>query len=91
MAKFRKRPVVIEAFRFTVPMEDFLPRWLADAMREKKVRFIVPHTEPDHLLIETIEGTHRADLGDWIVRGIQGELYPVKPDIFALTYEPADG
>lgn len=43
-----------------------------------------------YLEVETLEGTMTADLGDWIIRGVQGELYPCKPDIFAATYEPAD-
>jgi hypothetical protein len=42
------------------------------------------------LSIETLEGTMEADIGDWIIRGVKGELYPCKPDIFAATYEPAD-
>ena len=41
--------------------------------------------------IKTLEGLHAAISGDWIIRGIKGELYPCKPDIFALTYEPAAG
>ena len=89
MAKFRKRPVVIKAFKFATPMEDFLPGWLADAMREKRVRFVSKGEDLPYLLIETLEGTHRADLGNWIIRGVKGELYPCKPDIFEATYEPA--
>ena len=40
------------------------------------------------LIISTLEGLHWADPGDWIIRGVQGEFYPCKPDIFAATYEP---
>jgi len=40
----------------------------------------------DHLVIKTLERDHRADIGDWIIKGVRGELYPCKPDIFALTY-----
>ena len=43
------------------------------------------------LAIKTLEGVMIANVGDWIIRGVQGELYPCKPDIFALTYEPAEG
>ena len=43
----------------------------------------------DALLIPTLEGTMRADVGDWIIRGVQGEFYPCKPEIFKETYEPA--
>jgi len=44
----------------------------------------------DYLFIGTLEGVHRADPGDWIIKGVKGELYPCKPDIFAQTYEPAE-
>ena len=42
-------------------------------------------------LIETLEGTMRAEVGDWIITGVKGERYPCKPDIFAATYEPVTG
>lgn len=42
------------------------------------------------LFIETLEGTMRCDPGDWIIRGVSGEFYPCKPDIFEKTYEPAE-
>ena len=46
--------------------------------------------ECTNLRIKTLEGTMRVDLGDWIIRGIAGEFYPCKPDIFAATYEPVE-
>lgn len=42
----------------------------------------------DYLFIGTLEGPHRADPGDWIIKGVKGEIYPCKPDVFAATYEP---
>lgn len=42
---------------------------------------------PDHLDILTLEGVHRADVGDFIIKGVAGELYPCKPDVFEKTYE----
>ena len=42
----------------------------------------------EQLLISTLEGQMRADVGDWVIRGVKGEFYPCKPDIFAATYEP---
>jgi hypothetical protein len=45
---------------------------------------------PAFMLIETLEGVMRAEVGDWIIRGVKGEFYPCKPDIFAATYEPVD-
>ena len=82
MAKFRKKPVVIEAVRWTgknhVDIEDFCP--------------IAVYAEKEHinLIIPTMEGPHSASFRDWIIKGIKGEFYPCKPDIFAATYEPAD-
>ncbi len=88
MAKFRKKPVVIEAWE--VHSDDghtrqLPPSWLVDAMVSGSV---VP-LGGGGLDIKTLEGTMRADVGDWIIQGVKGELYPCKPDIFAATYEPA--
>ena len=80
--KFRKKPVVIEAWRHTIPGEP-APEWLMRAFQEGKAW----HQGGD-FMIRTLEGDHRADLGDWIIRGVKGELYPCKPDIFEKTYEP---
>ena len=82
MAKFRKKPVVIEAVLWTGQNEkevmDFLG-WRNACCDEK-----------DGLRIHTLEGTHHASIGDWIIKGVQGEFYPCKPDIFAATYESVD-
>ena len=84
--KWRKKPVVIEAFQWTGDKDQHgEPEWICQAIAECKVAVF-----PDHLAIETLEGILRAERGDWIIRGIKGELYPCKPDIFAATYEPAD-
>lgn len=78
--KFRKKPVVIEAIQYdgTFPME-FLrgdERVRADGERGS-----------GGLAIHTLEGVMTASIGDWIIRGVKGELYPCKPDIFEATYE----
>lgn len=86
--KFKKKPVVIEAFCWTADRrqsED--PEWIVRAIGTGQVRFVEPGTQDVFMLIDTLEGTHRANLGDWIIRGVKGEIYPCKPDIFALTYE----
>ena len=77
--KYRKKPIVIDAIQYT-----------GDNKRE-----IINFTEGQtlintgysYLTIPTLEGNHKADVGDWIIKGIKGEFYPCKPDIFALTYE----
>jgi len=90
MAKFRKKPVVVEAFRLGL---ESMPDWFLDA---RTANAVTTHNEdgrwrggPDYALIETLEGTHRANFGDYIIQGVKGELYPCKPDIFAATYEIA--
>ncbi|MGG7510879.1 hypothetical protein [Plantibacter sp. YIM 135249] len=80
---YRKKPVEIQAVRFEKPYKDvqeFCPgiRFIRRGMQGTKV---------SHALIETLEGTMTAELGDWIIRGVHGEFYPCKPDIFAATYE----
>lgn len=92
--KFRKKPVVIEAFQ--VGSERFYPDWLHDAVT---ANIVITHAAPnnngwgeafDNCDITTLEGVMHVQRGDWIIRSVKGELYPCNPDIFALTYEPAD-
>lgn len=97
--RFRKRPVVIEAFQMTVERRrnnSEWPEWLHAAWNELAGQpgavwcSDYPHSDgTDELIIGTLEGNHRVSFGDWIIRGVQGELYPCKPDIFAATYEAA--
>lgn len=88
--RFRKRPVVIEAVQFCgdYPLSAALPDWWNVACNKGTVA-LNHGDEFNYLTIITLEGIMRADPGDWIIRGVKGELYPCKPDIFALTYEPA--
>ncbi len=87
--KFRKKPVVIEAFRWTGgPDQEEDPVWICDALRAGRARFSDgPYLK---LLIDTLEGTMATDPGDYIIKGIKGEIYPCKPDIFEATYEVAE-
>lgn len=80
MAKYRKRPVVIEAFQYRSSEHDYR---LADDVIAGRVRY----PEDGTMLIQTLEGVMCAQPGDWIIRGVNGELYPCKPDIFEKTYE----
>lgn len=93
--KYRKKPVVIEAYEFTNNVgPDTRPQWLLDAVGRGDVVFrrgCKSLQQTQHLLIRTLEGEMRADIGDFIIRGVKGEIYPCKPDIFAATYEPAEG
>lgn len=102
--KFRKKPVVIEAHQFAFldadkankpEFEGPPPEWLREAQRlpygaEGSVTVGADVEGKPALLIHTLEGDHICSPGDWIIRGVKGELYPCKPDIFAATYEAVD-
>lgn len=79
--KFKKKPVVIEAMQFDLYGHngEEVVKWA----NSRTIQYI-----NSHLYIETLEGVLEASHYDWIVKGVKGELYPCKPDIFALTYEP---
>jgi len=81
MAKFRKKPVVIEAIQYN---GDNTKEIIAFTTGERQAR---TNTCYSFLTIPTLEGDHKADVGDWIIKGIAGEFYPCKPDIFEKTYE----
>lgn len=86
--KFRKKPVVIEAFQWAGDVQqDEHPQWIVDAIKREKVWFVGREIGELKMMISTLEGTHQANRGDWIIQGIKGELYPCKPDIFEATYE----
>ena len=87
MTKYRKKPVVIEAWLWDESKETFAEIGCKSMSSEGHSSY------PDRLIklrIETLEGTMSVDKGDYIIKGVQGEFYPCKPDIFAQTYELAD-
>lgn len=80
--KYRKKPVIIEAIQWLGTQQSFddilamgLRHWTAGVMGTNTFN------------IQTLEGYHLASKGDWIIKGIKGEFYPCKPDIFEITYE----
>lgn len=90
MTKYRKKPVVIEAMQFTYPPTSEFTAWFGQPVRITKARHPGAKAELEVLTLEDgADGRakHVATEGDWIIRGVQGELYPCKPDIFAATYE----
>ena len=91
--KFRKRPVVIDAVQFDGTW-DSVNNWLTslgyDEDGDGTDGGPACWLEGGALVIPTMEGEMRALPGDFIIRGIAGEIYPCKPDIFEATYEPAD-
>ncbi len=91
MAKFRKKPVVIEAEVYKQGMED---GYACYDVVGKLIGYFDKHdpmpkavTKP---AIRTLEGWHEISHGDYIITGVKGERYPCKPDIFEMTYEPAE-
>lgn len=80
MPKYRKKPVVVEAFK--LGCEEY-PSWFYKKVLEHE---IIAHIE-GYVEIITLEGRMTASVGDYIIKGAQGELYPCKPDIFHETYE----
>ena len=99
--KFRKKPVVIEAFQMTKARRQDnreWPEWLNQAWNKDRetVGALYPTAKPteavsyDPLSIGTLEGAHTVSWGDWIIRGVKGELYLCKPDIFEATYEAVE-
>ena len=79
--KYRKKPVVIEAVRFMI--DDSLPDWFMDRVTKN---IIITHNDGT-CDIKTLEGAMKANKGDFIILGVNGEVYPCKPDIFEKTYE----
>lgn len=87
MAKYRKRPVVIEAVEFDGENFEEVISFLAGRPCPKGSS-VKRDTENNAMFISTLEGEMRADAGDYIIVGVKGEIYPCKPDIFESTYNP---
>lgn len=80
--RYRKKPVVVEASQFLSGSEP-APDWLSAAFTSGQAWY--QGGEKPYITIKTLEGVMRADPGDWIIRGVKGELYPCKPDVFEMT------
>jgi hypothetical protein len=87
--KYRKKPVVIEAWQLPRDTDETTretPTWIVAAVLGDTLQLVGPLGKA---YIKTRDGTMTAEVGDWIIKGVKGELYPCKPDIFEATYEPA--
>jgi hypothetical protein len=89
--KYRKKPVVIEAIQFN-GLDDYLKicEWINQSGNTLSADEMVEFRTPI-MLVNTLEGTMVADPGDWIIKGVNGEFYPCKPDIFTKTYDEVKG
>jgi hypothetical protein len=97
--RYRKKPVVVEATFWiggalaATPIIDWVLAGCGTARYHEHVEAGEDDEgkgwpdDPEHIAIDTLEGTMRADVGDWVIRGVKGEFYPCKPDIFEATYE----
>lgn len=86
--KFRKKPVVIEAMQLPQIDQDVTPELIAFLRSGTNVKEL--RDCRGGVAIHTLEGVRRGEPGDWVIKGVQGELYPCKADIFELTYEAAE-
>lgn len=79
--QYRKKPVVIEAIEFMGTLENSqeIAKWMGKPFEWEG--------NPEHFTIQTLEGMMTAGRGDYIIKGVKGEFYPCKPDIFAATYD----
>lgn len=84
MTRYRKLPVEIDAFKWTGDQDQIDdPEWIVEAIKKGDVKFLGGLT----MTISTLEGDMTAQIGDYIIRGTKGEIYPCKPDIFEAIYE----
>jgi hypothetical protein len=89
MSTYIKKPIPIEAYRFRKNYDSLLeePEWIIEAIKDHKVWFYKEDDKPVKMRIQTLEGIMTANLGDYIIQGVRGELYACKPDIFEETYD----
>lgn len=85
MSYFRKKPVVIEAWLLTLENSEELKSMVGGRDWSKP-----PMRQVTGIIVPTLEGQHEASFGDYIIKGVKGEFYPCKPDIFEATYEAVD-
>src|SRR4051812_35101288 len=95
MTKYRKKPVVIEAFQYVCNDEQktlSYPRWFIAAVTKGDILILAPRSAwgMETIEIKTLEGTMSVSEGDYIIKGLKGEIYPCKPDIFEASYDKVE-
>jgi len=97
MGKYRKKPIVIEAFQMTKEKRwdnSDWPNWLNQAWQKEPSEgaLWIDDNDPDRekLVCGTLEGVHKVDFNDYIIQGVKGEIYPCKENIFELTYDKVE-
>jgi hypothetical protein len=98
-SRFRKKPIEIDAMQWDGTADGATPiiDWILSS--DGTASYVCSDVDrcaqndgdaPHYIEVYTLEGYMRADLGDWVIKGVQGEFYPCKPSIFEATYEPVD-
>jgi len=90
MAKYRKKPVVIEAIQYTGNNIVEIIKFIQERANGNKSRYLRYNANKGEYFILTLEGKYELTEGDYIICGIKGEFYPCKPDIFEMTYEKVE-
>lgn len=90
MGYFRKKPVVIEAMQLLRSEENSVRDWIESNGGECMSLLKPPERMFTGLLISTLEGQAAACFGDWVIRGVKGEFYPCRSDIFEATYDEVE-
>ena len=86
MAKYRKKPVVVEAMQYTQKNRPCIIKWVPNIVHVG-IDDDGAAYELANIRIPTLEGDMLASIGDWVIKGVKGEFYPCKPDIFDATYD----
>jgi hypothetical protein len=90
--RYRKKPVVIEAIRYTGDNVADVLAFAGDAANGSLLPTDTPYSITDpSVFIQTLEGRMCVSKGDYVIRGVKGEFYPCKPDIFEATYDAVEG
>lgn len=89
--KYRKKPVTIEAIQWNGNNYALIEKWSQGSVSLYDHSRRLLNSEFPILDIETLEGNMAAYINDWIIKGVKGEFYPCKPDIFEATYEKVEG
>jgi len=90
--KYRKKPIVIDAFKYDGDLINsvgkyYVPKWAEEASENGVIFFHSTNTSPSEMFIKTLEGEMMVTVGDYVIKGVNGEIYPCKPDIFEKTYD----
>ncbi len=94
--RYRKKPIVIEAMQFTGSNSDAIVQWAQGGWKDDGIWTKQKLIDSDSmkalyfLVIQTLEGDMEAAAGDWIIRGVEGEVYPCKNSVFKATYEAVE-